>query len=429
MLRYPSLRLPLDILFLIACAGLTAYILAPELFLDGKTKDYPLWFSTAQLVLNGADIYPKGLNDVFAFLYPPLPAVLLTIPSYLGKVPLYFFLIALNAASWWLTLQLSNAMAGSTTIPGSLVAGLPSFIMLPYVVNCFDLGQPNLFLLAMVLLGFWWLEKGYLTASGAMFGLATAIKVFPVAILPYLIWRRRWASAASMAAFIGIFLVLVPAPVRGFDRNISELMTWYRGMVGSGSELGFGQRDEQNWSWVNQSIIAVTHRLTRPVNYNQINPDKPARYMNLLDLDFKIANWTIVALSLLIGLGFLAVMPPSSKVSRFSNAEELGILFSLIAVASPLARSYYFVWLYFPVTVLVQRAAFDPRPEVRKATWLVLGIACFLLALALPGFPVFLQAIGNNLAATAVIIAGLAWHLRHPPGEPVGLPVSAPAKD
>ena len=81
------------------------------------------------------------------------------------------------------------------------------------------------------------------------------------------------------------------------------MKTWYQGMVGSSSEKGFGQRDEQNWSWVNQSIIAVTHRLTRPVNYNQDDPAKPPRTMNVADLDFKTANWIVLAVSLAIGLG------------------------------------------------------------------------------------------------------------------------------
>ena len=52
-------------------------------------------------------------------------------------------------------------------------------------------------------------------------------------------------------------------------------------MVASSSGKGFGQRDAQNWSWVNQSIIAVTHRLTRPINYNQDDPTRPARTMNV----------------------------------------------------------------------------------------------------------------------------------------------------
>ena len=39
----------------------------------------------------------------------------------------------------------------------------------------------------------------------------------------------------------------------------------------------------------------------------------------------------------------------------------------------------------------------------------------FALLLALPLFPIDLQAWGNNLAATAVLTAGLVWHILHPP--------------
>ena len=415
MLRYPSLRAPLDILFLVCCIVLTADVLGPEIFGSGKTKDYPLWFWAGQQVLNGADLYPADPNAYFDFIYPPLSAILLAVPSHFGKIPLYLCLSVLNAVAWWMTAQLSNAMTGSGRVPDPWLAALPAIVTISFVFDMFDLGQPNLILLAMMLLGFWLLQHGHPWASGGLFALATAIKVFPVAVLPYLLWRRQWVSAAGMVVFLGILLFVVPGPVRGFQHNVSELKTWYQGMVGSSSEQGFGQRGEQNWSWVNQSIIAMTHRLTRPVNYNQDNPAKPPAYMNLVDLDFKTANWLVIAISLAIGLGFIAVMPARSRRTHLSDAEELGILFCLMTVASPLARQYYFMWLFFPVTVLMHRAAFDPRATVRKGTWVVLGIAGFLLCLSLPVFPNDLQAFGNNLAATAAIAGALVWHILHPP--------------
>jgi hypothetical protein len=293
----------------------------------------------------------------------------------------------------------------------------------------FDLGQPNLVLLAIMLFGFWLLQHGRPWMAGGMFALATAIKVFPVAVFPYLLWRRQWASAAGMVIFLGIFLLLVPAPIRGYQHNVSELKTWFQGMVGSSSEQGFGQRAEQNWSWVNQSIIAVTHRLTRPVNYNQDNPAKPPAYMNLLDLDFKTANWAVLAISLAIGLGYVAVMPARSRITPLSNAEELGILFCLMTVASPLARQYYFIWLFFPITILIHRAAYDPRPAVRMGTWAALAIAGLLMCLSFPIFPKDLQAYGNNLAATAMIAAGLVWHILHPPSDSTVRSLSATASE
>ena len=418
MLRYPSLRAPLDILFLVCCLVLTADVLGPEILGSGKTKDYPLWFWAGHQVLLGRDLYPRNPNEYFEFIYPPLSAILLAIPSYFGKIPLYLFLSVVNAIAWWMTAQLSNAMTGTGTGSGRTSSpwlfALPAFVTVSFVFDMFDLGQPNLILLVMMLFGFWLLQHERPWMAGGMFALATAIKVFPVAVFPYLLWRRQWAAVASMVVFLGVLLFVVPAPVRGFQHNISELKNWYQGMVGSSSERGFGQRAEQNWSWVNQSIIAVTHRLTCPVNYNQDNPAKPPQFMNLVDLDFKTANWVVIAISLAIGLGFIAVMPARSRITQLSEAEELGILFCLMTVASPLARQYYFMWLFFPVTVLVHRAAFDPRAVVRAGTWTVLAVAGLLLCLSLPVFPKELQAYGNNLAATAVIAGGLVWHILHP---------------
>jgi hypothetical protein len=417
VLRYPSLRAPFDVLFLICCAVLTADVLGPEIFGNGKTKDYPLWFWAGQQVLQGGDLYPHNLEAHFEFLYPPLSAILLAIPAYFGKIPLYLCLCLLNVAAWWTTAQISNAMTASGKEPSPWIAALPSIVTISFVFDMFDLGQPNLVLLALMMLGFWFLQHGRSWTSGSLFALATAIKVFPLAVLPYLIWRRQWVSAASTLIFLVAFLFVVPTPVRGFQHNLSELKTWYRGMVSSSSEQGFGQRDDQNWSWMNQSLISLTHRVMRPVNYNQDNPANPPAYMNLLDLDFKSANWVVVGLSVAIGLGFVGVMPPRSRRTPRSDAEELGILFCLMTVASPLARQYYFMWLFFPLTVLVHRAAYDPRAAVRRGTWMVLAAAGVLVCLSLPPFPHALQAFGNNFLATALMAICLAWHIRNPPDE------------
>ena len=313
VLRFPSLRAPIDILFLFCCIVLTADVLVPELWGSGKTKDYPLWFWAGQQVLQGKELYPSDPHAYFEFIYPPLPAVLLAIPSWFGKTALYVCLSLLNVAAWWITALTSNAMTGSGRTANPWLFAAPGFATITFVFDMFDLGQPNLVLLAMMMYGFSLLQHARPWMAGSMFALATAIKVFPIAVLPYLVWRRQWAAAVSMIAFTGILLYVVPAPIRGFERNAAELKTWYQGMVGSSSEKGFGQRDEQNWSWVNQSIIAVTHRLTRPVNYNQDDPAKPVRTMNLVNLDFKTANLIVIAISLVIGIGYLAVMPSASR--------------------------------------------------------------------------------------------------------------------
>ena len=400
-------------LFLFCCIVLTAFVLVPEIWGHGKTKDYPLWYWAGQQVLHGLNLYRTD-GQPFDFIYPPLSAVLLAIPAWFGKTALYLCLCLMNVIAWWVTILYVNAMTGSGRTPGMWLFALPGFVTITWVFDMFDLGQPNLVLLALMLYGFWSMQHQRPWMAGGMFALATAIKVFPVAVLPYLVWRRQWAALAGMLVFLGVFLFVVPAPVRGFQSNIAELKTWYQGMVASSSEKGFGQRDEQNWSWVNQSIIAMTHRLTRPINYNQDDPTRPVRTMNVVDISFKAANLLVVAISLLIGLGYIAVMPPASRRTEKSDAEEIAILFCLMTVASPLARQYYFMWLIFPMSVLMHRGAYDPRPFVRLWTWLALGAAGLLMLLSFPVFPRDLQAWGNNFAATIIIAGTLVWHILHP---------------
>jgi hypothetical protein len=58
---------------------------------------------------------------------------------------------------------------------------------------------------------------------------------------------------------------------------------------------------------------------------------------------------------------------------------------------------------------------------VRIGTWAVLAIAGLLMCLSFPVFPNDLQAYGNNLAAAAVIAAGLVWHILHPSTDGAGV--------
>jgi len=85
VLRYPSLRAPLDILFLVCCIALTADVLVPEFGGTERQRTIRFWFWAGHQVLQGRDLYPSDPNAYFEFIYPPLPAVLLAIPSYFGK--------------------------------------------------------------------------------------------------------------------------------------------------------------------------------------------------------------------------------------------------------------------------------------------------------------------------------------------------------
>jgi hypothetical protein len=417
----PLGRHTLLILFVTANLILCALPLIPQLFLHGKGKDYPLWYHVGRLVLTGGDLYPKS-GATFGFLYPPIAAVLLAPFSLFGPAFSILCIDLMNVASWLVAVKLSDRLAGVSGKKAWWVIALPSVLALPFIWDMYDLGQPNLLLLAMVLGGLVLLRDRREWSAGAMFAAAAALKAFPVAIFPYLIWRRRWRAAASMAVMTAAFLLLVPAPFRGFERNLAEVKTWAAGMVFSASEKGYGQRPEQNWGWKNNSIIAVVHRYVRPINAEAEKPDAKPLYVNFFDLTYDQANLVLAVAAGLVGLGFVVALPPQKRTTPASESAEYALLIALMTIASPLARAYYFVWLLFPFTLIVVRAATDADPKVRKAAaWsLAASIALFTAGVAITS-PHILPALGNMFWATAILIGALAWLMRRsmaPPSLP-----------
>jgi hypothetical protein len=406
---------PHTLLILFAAANLIliADPLIPQLFAHGKGKDYPLWYGVGRQVLTGGPLYGRDASGAYAFLYPPFAAVLLAPFSLFGRAVSILCICLVNVASWWVAARLSDTLAN---VPGRRtwwLLALPSAISLPFIWDMYDLGQPNLLLLAMVLAGLALLQGRREWSAGAMFAAAAALKAFPIAVFPYLLWRRRWRAAASMAVLTAVFLLLVPAPFRGLERNLDEVRTWANGMVFSASEKGFGQRPEQNWGWKNNSLIAIIHRYTRPINAEAEHPEYKPIYVNVLDLTYDQSNLVLAAVAGLIGLGFIAVLPPQQRRTPASDGAEYALLIALMTIASPLARAYYFVWLLFPFTLLVYRAALDPERRVRRWTagLLIASLALFTAGVSL-GPPHWLPALGNMFWATVIIIGTLVWLMR-----------------
>ncbi|HVN01793.1 MAG TPA: glycosyltransferase family 87 protein [Caulobacteraceae bacterium] len=413
------------LLFLAANLILCAVPLVPQLFGHGKGKDYPLWYGVGRQVLTGGGLYSRTDAGVFAFLYPPFAAVMLAPFSLFGRAFSIVCIDLVNIASWWLAARFSLQLAGGPAERPWWVVALPSAIALPFIWDMYDLGQPNLMLLAIVLGGLVMLQGRRELGAGALFAAAAALKAFPVAVFPYLVWRRRWRAALSMAVMTATFLLLVPAPIRGFERNLAEVKTWAGGMLFSASEKGYGQRPEQNWGWKNNSLIAVVHRYLRPINAEAEKPQEKPLYVNLFDLSYDQANIVLAVVAGLIGLGFVAALPPERRRTPASDSAEYALLIALMTITSPLARAYYFVWLLFPFTLFVVRGALDPDRRVRRVmSWsLIASLVLFTAGVAIAS-PHVLPALGNMFWATAILIGALVWLMRRsmaapspPPGD------------
>ena len=407
-------RLALLTVFVVLTLG---FSVAPivNYFHGGRNKDYPLWYAVGQKVLCGDDLYPRD-GTKFWFMYPPPAALLLAPLSGLGRLPMVAALLLLNSAAWATTVLLSVRLAAGRAFGQHHALYLvPSALCVFYVHDIYLLGQPNLLLLALLLGAFACLRTGRERAAGLLVALAAVIKAFPVLVLPYLVYRRHWRALVWAVAGLAALLVLAPAPFRGFQRNLDELGVWAGGMVFRYDADAIGQRPAQGYGFKNQSLIAVAHRLLRPVNAEAESDPAEVRpvYVNVADLDFRTVTLVVVVAALGLGLFFVWSMPPHGQRTAGSDAVEFAMLIVLVLMSSPYTFVYYFVWLIYPFTVVVNLAltAASRRERNRTVAWF--ASILLLLALAQPFlYPRVPQALGNSFWACLLLLVCLGLQMR-----------------
>ena len=140
---------------------------------------------------------------------------------------------------------------------------VPSLSVVVLVYNVYLLGQPNLALLALLLGTFACLRLGRPIAAGALLATAAAIKAFPILAIAYLIYRRMWVASATTVVVLTAWLLVAPLAFRTPAQAVDDLVVWSKGMLFTYNSNGIAQRPFRSYSYKNQSIMALSHRLLR----------------------------------------------------------------------------------------------------------------------------------------------------------------------
>ena len=376
-----------------------------------SVKDYAVWYEAGQQVLQGGEIYPDQWHK-FPFMYPPPCGLFLAPISALGQMGLILTLVLVNGTAWICSILFSTYLAtGKYGRAHVLLYVIPNLVVLAYVWGNFLLGQPSLLLLALLLGAFISLQRKFNVLAGVLIALAAAIKAFPVLAIFYLIYRRHWIATVTLILTLAFLLLLAPIPFRGYAIAKQDLQRWSSGMLLKYDESGVGQRLGRSNSWRNQSIWGVSNRLLRHVEYDHSYKPHTPVYANLADLKFSTVNGIILAAALLLGLGYLAVMPAAPRCTPETDAIEFALLLLLILIFTPLSFGYLFACLLYPLTVIVQRSL---AGRGSRALLIATLLALALLSLSIP-FRILAQTYGNTFLATLLLFIGLAlelWRLK-----------------
>lgn len=194
--------------------------------------DFDVYRTGAQVFADGGSLYDGLLElergSTLPFTYPPIAAVLFTVfiplPLWMGST---LFTFASMGCLWWIgrTTERRTPIArllpqGVTSREVTLVVMIAFTMALWFAPmrETFIFGQVNIVLAALVLADVsrqrprWW--------TGALLGLAIAIKLTPVVFLLFLFLRADWRSmlrtAGSFLLFTGLGHLLMPTASRRY---------------------------------------------------------------------------------------------------------------------------------------------------------------------------------------------------------------------
>jgi hypothetical protein len=366
-------RLPWWVPLVVLAVGFSVLPVLNGIRKPDDNKDYTLWYAAGEWVRLGWRLYPAQAGAEFPYLYPPFLAVCVLAP--LGRLPFPAFvavLAAVNSLAWVGSLRYAARLSADPAQGRPPYAyALAAAVTLPFVWDIYLLGQWNLILLFLLLAGFAALREERPLRAGLWIALAAAIKGFPILAAGWLLWRRQGRALAALAAGLVLFLLILPGCVRGFGTNFTDLVTWAEEMTGRRHAAEIGPRSKINLTYRNQSLKSVVHRLLRPVPAGQRGDGLTVNVLSLSPAAAEAVFWGVVGLLCLVFVRQLRRARPADPVSR---AVEESMLLCLIVFCSPIAWTYFYCWLLFPVMVVTYRLA-ALAPGRRRQVLVAVGVA------------------------------------------------------
>ncbi len=412
--RYASLM----VFFVMGCLFSVAPIINAVLY-ENDNKDYSHWYLIGQSVLAGQPLYEDLRHGEPEYMYPPTAAVLFYAPlSTLGHTGFVAILCLFTAMSWVFTVWAATILVrGRWDTNLRIETILPGLAVAPYVWDVQLLGQTNFLLLAFTLGAFLLVRTKHLATSGLFFGMAVALKAFPLPAIAYFIVRKQWVSVATSIFSILLLVWFLPGVYRGFERNSRELNQWASLMILDQSGETMAGRSSIGFTRRNQSLVSVSHRLLRHVDAGD-NPQKPL-FVNLANITPRNAQLVGYGVCLLLGLVLLLACRFKFAPSPGCEGLEVAMVCTLVPLCSPLAWTYFFCWLLPAWTAIIfwlNNQSLDPKTHrIVRIGAVVAGV---LLASAITEqFDPTLQACGMTAWGSVMLFLTLAFVRFHLPNK------------
>lgn len=346
--------------------GLCALLAAPVLI--RPTGDWEsTYLSAAWNLRTGADV----LTMTNGYVYPPFGALFAVPFTFLDRAPGLVAWVLLNVGAAGVVFIGAWRLTGGLRVPGATGTSrvdhaafwLAGLCAVGFFLDIAANWQTDLVITAILIGGAILLVRGYSLSAGLAFGVAAAFKLTPLLLAPYLLWKRRFLAAVAVPV-VALGLNLLPDAIYPPADGKPRLVVWKDRFL---APMAAKDRDPGLWA----SSVAYNHSLAG-VNLRWLVYDRATSVEGWLTATPKANRPTATDLKRLnLGitgvLGLIALVAvwrrPGAIAAGPVSATELGIVFTLMLLLSPMSSKPHFVLLLLPQLALT-RLAWQHRDRV-----------------------------------------------------------------
>ncbi len=316
-----------------------------------KEGDFLIYLSASKDLFLHKDIYNTGYIDGYRYYYSLLFAILIYPLSFIPFVAAKYIWITANALLLWKTVTLIGSYFKLQNLP-------PKKQWLFVIFSCafsanFALSniyhqQITILVLFLALKGLEYIFSGKSLQGALMLALGINIKLLPLVLLPYLIYRRKFAAVLYTVP-IYIILLLLPALAIGLQENNLLLAGWWH-LVNPGNREHI--LDVSQHGFISLTSLLSSLLVNVPVDKYELHTRR-----NIANLDLATLSLVINMVRLLFiafTLYFLRTRPFFGKITRTHRFWEISYVLLITPLLFPHQQAYSFffampamVWIFF----------------------------------------------------------------------------------
>jgi hypothetical protein len=357
-------------------------------FLQRRMTDASCYFRAAWMVRTGGPLYDFVEENGWHYNYPPLLAILL-VPMAdppVGEPRAGVLPWAVLNTLWYL-LSLVFLFAAVHLLAGALeersgdrrvrsqppgcrrwwaLRVFPVVACLAPIGHTLMRGQTNMLLLLLLCGAAAATLRGQRWRSGFWLAGAVCLKVYPLFLALFPLWRRDWRALAGVTLGLAIGLGAIPAVVFGWPRTVALYEEYAQVLLGPA--LGLGSDDSRAKEIIestcndSQSLQAALH--------NTLHLDPATRP----PLPSNVVKWVARGLA---GLLLLLTLAAAGR-RRLEGAPALVLYFSTLVVvmllSTPVCHMHYFS-LLVPLIMGLLAAGWDQSRDLRLGHGLIVLLA------------------------------------------------------